>query len=185
MNYIKSMKMSITTYLKQTVFSGKFILIIGLMPFLAIAIAYFYFQNHLYLMPCVMCVTQRYTLAIAGFALIGCYFVQNNIKLYWCLFALAITGFIATLYVAGRQVWLQSLPEHLVPACGPSFDWMVKISPLGKILQNMFLGNGSCADVSWSILGISIPGWVFIFTLLLVIAAVSYSYIKYKVETFA
>jgi disulfide bond formation protein DsbB len=69
------------------------------------------------------------------------------------LLCLAGSGF------AGRHVWLQSLPEDQVPACGPSVDYLLDNFPLSEALQILLRGNGNCAEVDWSLLGLSIPGW--------------------------
>ena len=36
------------------------------------------------------------------------------------------------------------------------------VFPLMDVLQMVLAGDGSCAEVSWQLLGISIPGWVVI-----------------------
>ena len=69
----------------------------------------------------------------------------------------AITG----LGVAGRQLWLQSLPEDQVPACGPSFEYVIESFPILEAVEIMFRGNGNCAVVDWTFLGVSIAGWSF------------------------
>jgi disulfide bond formation protein DsbB len=75
--------------------------------------------------------------------------------------------------LALRQLWLQSLPEDQVPACGPSLDYMLEAFPMQDVLRMMLQGDGSCAEVSWTLAGLSIPGWTLIaFTGLIAICAV-------------
>jgi len=62
--------------------------------------------------------------------------------------------------VAGRQVWLQTLPKDQVPACGPGLDFMLDTFGLGEVLQMVLSGSGECADVAWRFLGLSMPAWV-------------------------
>jgi len=69
------------------------------------------------------------------------------------LLCLAGAGF------AGRHVWLQSLPADQVPACGPSVDYLLDNFPLVEALEILLRGNGNCAEVDWTLLGLSIPGW--------------------------
>mgnify|MGYP000940838459 CR=1 FL=1 len=64
--------------------------------------------------------------------------------------------------VAGRHVWLQSLPPDQVPACGPGFDYMIDAFPLSKALSMIFTGSGECAEVDWQFLGLSMPWWTLI-----------------------
>lgn len=61
--------------------------------------------------------------------------------------------------VAGRQVWLQNLPEDQVPACGPGLEYMLEVFPLFEVLEMALRGTGDCAEVQWTFLTISIPGW--------------------------
>ena len=55
-----------------------------------------------------------------------------------------------------------SSAQDQVPACGPSLDYLLDVFPLMDVLQMVLAGDGSCAEVSWQLLGISIPGWVVI-----------------------
>jgi disulfide bond formation protein DsbB len=64
--------------------------------------------------------------------------------------------------VAGRHVWLQSLPPDQVPECGPGLNYMLETMPLTDVLSKVFLGSGSCAEVHWTFLGLSMPGWTLI-----------------------
>jgi Disulfide bond formation protein DsbB len=63
-------------------------------------------------------------------------------------------------FVAGRHVWIQSLPADQVPTCGPSLEYMVETLPWAEVLSVMLRGNGNCADAQWSLLGLSMPMWV-------------------------
>lgn len=112
--------------------------------------------------PCPLCMTQRICFyLIALFALLAIFNRRSLIAQR----ILASLGFIASatgLGVATRQLWLQSLPEDQVPACGPGFDYIINTFPLSEAVQIMFRGNGNCAEVTWTFLGLSIAGWAFI-----------------------
>jgi disulfide bond formation protein DsbB len=73
------------------------------------------------------------------------------------------------LVVAGRHVWLQHLPPDKVPSCGPGLGYMLDNFPFADALKMVFTGSGECAVIDWSLLGISMPGWVFIALLALAI----------------
>ena len=64
--------------------------------------------------------------------------------------------------LAARHVWLQSLPADQVPACGPGLDYIMDAFPLLDALELVFTGSGECAEVNWSFLGLSMPGWTFL-----------------------
>ncbi len=68
--------------------------------------------------------------------------------------------------LAGRHVWLQNLPADQVPDCGMGLNYMLDTMPVFDVLKEVLYGAGECAEVMWTFLGISIPGWALIwFTL--------------------
>jgi len=131
-----------------------FILIIAF-----IAICYGYALKTQYvdgLDPCPLCMTQRgFYVLTALFALIGALHGGGR-RIYGALVTLAAFGGAA---VASRQVWLQHLPKDQVPACGPSLEYMLETLPMGDVLAQMFKGDGNCAVVDWSLLGLSMAEW--------------------------
>lgn len=126
---------------------------------LLMATAY-YMEYVMGLEPCPLCMLQR--VAVAGVGVLALVAALHNprspagIRLYSGvigLFALGGAG------LAGRQLWLQSLPEDQVPACGPSVDYLLEAFPLLDVVMIALQGTGDCAKVSWTFLGLSIPGW--------------------------
>lgn len=148
-------------------------LLITLFTVAMMLIAVVYFQGMLYLLPCPLCVSQRvFAITTGVIALIA--FVHNPAKkgqkVYAILTALAALGGSS---ISGRQVWLQSLPEDQIPSCGPTLDWMFTANfPLQEILGAMFFGEGSCAEIKWQFLGLSIPGWTLVAFIFLISVAI-------------
>ncbi|ALG69413.2 disulfide bond formation protein B [Beggiatoa leptomitoformis] len=128
----------------------------------ALMITAYFFQYVMGLEPCPLCMAQRLIMISIGLiALVGLLhgsFGWAN-KIYSVLLFLFAVGGMS---VAGRQVWLQSLPADQVPACGPDFEFMVNNFPILKTVEVLWRGSGSCAEVSWEFLGLSIAGWTFI-----------------------
>ena len=125
-------------------------------------IAFFFFQKHLALMPCPLCVTQRiFTTVFGVVALIGALHnpAPHKQRIYSTLIALAAIGGAS---ISGRQVYLQFLPEDQVPSCGPTLPYLMEHFPFQDVLGAMFFGEGSCAEVKWQFLGLSIPGWTLV-----------------------
>ncbi len=81
--------------------------------------------------------------------------------------ALLALSALATVGVAVRQLYIQSLPEGSVPACGASLDFMLKVFSLSEVLVKVLTGSGECAKVTWRFLGLAMPGWVLIAVLVL------------------
>ncbi len=61
-----------------------------------------------------------------------------------------------------RQLYLQSLPAELVPSCAPDVDYLLDTLPFLEVLIMAITGDGNCAEVLWSFMGISIPGWLLV-----------------------
>lgn len=126
-----------------------------------------YAQYGLLLEPCPLCVFQRMAVIALGvvFLLAALHDPRGWGRfVYAGLVALAAGAGIA---VAGRHVWLQSLPADRIPACGPGFDYIIDSFPLLEALRLIFSGSGECASVDWQFLGLSMPAWVLLSLVLL------------------
>jgi protein dithiol:quinone oxidoreductase len=137
----------------------------NLLGFLACAclLAYAYYaQFFLHLEPCPLCIFQR----VGVFAL-GVLFLIAALhdpaafgrRLYALLLSLAA---LATIGIALRHLYIQSLPPGSVPACGASLDFMLKVFSLSEVLVKVLTGSGECATVTWEFLGLAMPAWVLI-----------------------
>ena len=74
--------------------------------------------------------------------------------------------------VAGRHVYIQSLPARSVPSCGATLDYMLEVFPVFTVVRKVLTGGGECARIDWTFLGLSMPAWVLIAVLVLVIFGV-------------
>lgn len=141
--------------------SRTFFALIALACGLLMAIA-LYMQYIMNLTPCYLCIVQRvFVIATGVIALIA--FLHNphpaGIRVYGGLTALTAAaggGFSI------RQLWLQSLPEDLVPACGPPADYLFDSFSFVEVLPLLLKGDGNCAVVDWTFLGLSIAGWLLV-----------------------
>jgi disulfide bond formation protein DsbB len=126
------------------------------------AIAFFYFERHLQLEPCPLCWLQRIAMvAVAGVFLVAA--IHNpgrwGARVYGLL--LALTAGIGV-FLAGRHVWIQHLPADKVPACAPDLEYMLDVFSVGETIRKVVFEAGDCADVQWSLLGLSIPAWTLV-----------------------
>ena len=129
---------------------------------LLLVIAVFYFQNYLQLEPCYLCITQRvFVIAIAIVCTLAALHnpTQTGQRVYAGLSTLV--AFIGS-YFSIKQLWLQSLPEDQVPACGIPVDYLFDVFSLSEAISHLLKGDGNCAEVQWQLLGISMPGWVLV-----------------------
>jgi disulfide bond formation protein DsbB len=128
--------------------------------------------------PCPLCMLQR----IAFFSIAAIFLaaaVHNPGRTGRTVYAVIIVVLaIAGGAVAGRQVWLQSLPKHLVPECGPGLDFIVSRFPLSKALELILRGSGECAEKGWTFLGLSIAGWALVWFALLGLLALGLALVR-------
>ena len=121
-----------------------------------------YAQHGLLMEPCPLCVFQRIAVIAMGLIFLAAA-LQNPGRTGWIVYAvLLVVAAAAGAGVAGRHVWLQSLPPDKVPACGPGLDFMLEAFPLAEVMQMVLSGSGECAEVDWTLLGLSMPAWVLI-----------------------
>jgi protein dithiol:quinone oxidoreductase len=121
-----------------------------------------YAERVMGLEPCPLCMFQRIAVLVLGFAFLAAY-AHNPRRLGAGIYGVAagLAAGAGSLF-AGRQLWLQSLPEDQVPACGPGLDYIMDVFPLHEAIAMVLEGSGECAEVDWSLFGISMAGWVLI-----------------------
>jgi len=104
-------------------------------------LGYAYFEQYVrHLDPCPLCMFQRVTI-------------------YAALIAAAA---LATVGIAARHLYIQSLPPGSVPSCGAPLDMLMHMFPITTVITKVLRGGGECALVNWSFLGLAMPGWVLI-----------------------
>ena len=132
--------------------------------------AAFYFQYVVGLQPCPLCIVQRFcAFAFALFCFVGlCLSVRRRVR---ALVALQMLFAIAGLFFALRQLWLQSLPAGQVPACLPGLDVLIHYFPWHDVLIALLWGSGDCAEVTWRLLGFSMPAWTALYFLTMFFAS--------------
>ena len=144
----------------------------GLIAFACIGLLSFgfYLEHFEGLEPCPLCIFQRMTyMAITLVALVA--FV-TGLKRIGAIVSFALLDLLALvgLGIAGRQVWLQHLPEDKVPECGPGLDYMLDVFSFMEALEMIFTGSGECAEVNWRFLGFSIAEWSLVMFICILIA---------------
>lgn len=131
---------------------------------LLLAAAY-YFEYVEGMEPCPLCIFQR-----IGVFLIAIVFLLRAIhhpllSSRWNL-SYAILGLVSSILAsifAGKHVYIKSLPADQVPECGPALDYLLDVLPISQVISAVLSGDGECAKDNWTMLGISMPGWVLMF----------------------
>jgi disulfide bond formation protein DsbB len=118
-----------------------------------------YLEHVVGLEPCPLCIFQRVAyIVIAVISLIGA--IHNPQKLFERIYAsLILIASLCGAGIAGRQIWLQHLPEDKIPECGPGLEYMLDTFPFTDALRMILSGSGECAEVQWTFLSFSIAEW--------------------------
>ena len=132
-----------------------------------------YVQHFDFIDPCPLCVLQRVAFMwIGGFSLLAAIHGPGRTG-RWIYGSAVILGGIWGLAVSGRHLWLQSLPADQVPDCGMGLNYMLETMPFTEVLAQVFYGSGECADVHWTFLGLSMPGWTFFWYMVFTLGTIS------------
>lgn len=131
-----------------------------------------YLEHVVGLVPCPLCIVQR--ICVIGFGLVclvaALHGPAKTGRLVYSVLAMLFA--LAGGATAIRQIWLQNMPADELPACLPSLEYMMDALPFQDIVRLVLHGTAECAEVSWTLLGMSIPEW----TLLGFIAMVGFSF---------
>ena len=135
-----------------------------------------YAQFVLHYEPCMLCMVQRYLLGALGLsALVAAIHAPKSSgwKVYGALCALwSALG----VYIAGRHVYLQSLPPEELDGCGTSFQYALENYDSLKFLKTIFIRDQDCGTIDWTFLGLSMPNWVLFFFVGFFIASIYYGF---------
>ena len=132
---------------------------------------YFQFVDHLE--PCPLCILQRVFTLFVGIILLLA--VVHNAKGWGGKVYGSLAGLFALVGagISMRHVWLQNLPEDQVPSCGPGLNFMLENFPLSDAINMVMRGSGECAEIAWSLMGLSIPAWTLLAFIALAFLSIS------------
>src|SRR5262245_28603074 len=127
-----------------------------------LAFAIYYAQGVLGLEPCPLCMFQRVCIGALGiiFLIAALHPARRTGAIVYGVLIFLAAG--ATVWVAGRHVWIQSQPPGTVQSCGAPLDSLMQMFPVLEVVRRVMTGGGECATVDWTFIGISMPGWVLI-----------------------
>jgi disulfide bond formation protein DsbB len=121
-----------------------------------------YVQYGLHQEPCPLCILQRVAVIAVGVVFLVAVLhnpADRAARVYGVLIDLCA---LAGIGVAARHMWILAQPPGSVAECGASLDYMMDVLPLHEVLAKVLTGSGECAKVTWEFLGISMPGWVLV-----------------------
>lgn len=112
--------------------------------------------------PCPLCIFQRVAVlaAAAVFLVAALHDPRGRGGAVYGVLGLTAVG--SGIAIAGRHMWLQSLPADEVPSCGPGLDYMMEVLPLWDVLSRVLSGSGECAEIDGLWWGMTLPQWTLI-----------------------
>ena len=122
----------------------------------------YYSQFQLGVEPCPLCIFQR-----IAFIAMGIFFLMAAIhnpaatgrRVYALLVLLAAAAGTA---IAAYHLWVQHQPPDPMAGCAPGFNYMIENFPISKVLKMAFTGHADCAEINWTLLGLSMPFWTLV-----------------------
>lgn len=126
-----------------------------------------YAQYGLGLEPCPLCIFQRIGVILMGvtFLAAGLHHPRGRGRYVYGV-VLAVFALL-TAAVAARQLYIQSLPPGTLPSCGAPLAMMLRFMPIAEVVRKVLSGSGECGEVNWTFLGLAMPAWVLIWSVLL------------------
>ena len=167
------MSFSITNFSARQIHLIIFLIVGSLLGYAA------YSMKILGLEPCTLCITQQFFYCLIGLSAFVSFLHNQGItanRVY--SFSLSLFS-LAGIWISGRQVWLQGLPEDEVPLCGPPFEYIIDVFPFADVINALFMGDGNCAEIPWEFLGLSMAGWSLVWFLIILFLGLT-SFVKSK-----
>jgi len=126
-----------------------------------------YAQFQLRLEPCPLCIFQRIGIALLGLSFIAAALHHPRGRARYAYALVIGAAGLATLAVAARHLYVQSLPPGTLPSCGAPLGVLLKFMPVWQVIGKVLTGSGECGEVNWRFLGLAMPAWVLIWVVLL------------------
>ena len=167
------MSFSITNFSARQIHLIIFLIVGSLLGYAA------YSMKILGLEPCTLCITQQFFYCLIGLSAFVSFLHNPGITVSrFYSFSLSLFS-LAGIWISGRQVWLQGLPEDEVPLCGPPLEYIIDVFPFADVINALFMGDGNCAEIPWEFLSLSMAGWSLVWFLIILFLGLT-SFVKSK-----
>jgi disulfide bond formation protein DsbB len=115
------------------------------------------YQQHVVdLLPCPLCVIQRYLFLLIGVACLAGYFMPGTTAAT----GVGLLGALGGLGVAGKHLYVLAHPGL---SCGiDPMETMLNKIPTAEYLPFLFRADGLCENATDGLMGLSIPQWSFV-----------------------
>lgn len=132
----------------------------------------FYLEYYEGIMPCPLCTLQRICFGVCGILfLLGFVLARRKIAVMIInLLSILFAG--SGLFLAARQIWIQSNPNLVSGDCGVSLNYMLSALPITDVAKRVFSGSTECSQRGWEFLYLNIPEWSLVFFGLFLISSI-------------
>jgi disulfide bond formation protein DsbB len=138
-----------------------------------------YLQYGEHLEPCPLCMMQRIAFAVlaVGFFIMALHAPGRTGALVYAvlLFVTSATG----IGLASRHVWLQWFPPP-VSVCDADLFFQLQRFPWLAVVQKALRATGDCAKVDWTLFGLSIAQWSWLWFVALTVAIGAFAYARLR-----
>ncbi len=118
----------------------------------------FYLQYGLGLQPCPLCLMQRVcAFGLLFFGLLGLSLKSIARAKHVVVFQMVMAAL--GLFFASRQLWLETITSPDASVCLPGIEMLIRYFPWRDLVHLFLWGSGSCGEVLWRGLGLSMAGW--------------------------
>lgn len=138
--------------------SIRFTYLIGLMLIIGLLGAAAYLEIYKGINPCSLCILQRGVLVALGVIFLIALVLTKKISHIICGCLGLITALLGIL-LAGRQVWLQHMPQNGSGECGISLPYLFKIFSFPEAIKHLWRGGIECSQHGWVFLHLSLAEW--------------------------
>lgn len=122
----------------------------------------YYLQFARELIPCPLCIFERVIIAALGLVFLMA-LLQHPRRWGRYVYSLLVMIVAAIgVFVSARHLYIQHLPAGQAPVCGASLDTMIHHLPPWEWIRLVLHGSGECSRISFTLLGLSLPGWVLV-----------------------
>ncbi len=127
-----------------------------------------YLQHVEQMLPCPLCVLQRYAFAAVAIACLGSAFLSGKARRIGA--AIGALAALSGAAIAGRHLWIMANPAT---SCGiDPLETSLNTIPTAKLMPFLFQADGLCTTDYPPILGLSIPHWALIWFMVFALALI-------------
>ncbi len=146
--------------------------LLGLIPLLAIAFAKFYLEDVQLLEPCPYCMLQRGVMLLFTAVFWMSALLVNQGSRFFSTISMLLIVVVAVLgvIISGKHIYLQLNPSDAL-GCTQTTLAITEVFDY-QIVKDLLLTGGDCSLIDWTFMGLSIPMWTLILTVVLAIAGV-------------